>query len=132
MRKKQNVLILFLIGTAILYQGCVAAVVGIGAVGTVAYIRGDLESTEPKNIEVVYSSALQACEQLELKIVSKNRDALSATVIAYDAQDKKVQIKMTAASEFNTKLSIRVGTWGSETKSHRIYEKMYNNMNPVK
>ncbi|MBN2588912.1 MAG: DUF3568 family protein [Sedimentisphaerales bacterium] len=131
MRKKQNVLIVFLIGTAIFCQGCVVAAVGLGAAGTVAYISGDLESTETKNIEVVYSAALQAVEQLELRIVSKSKDALSATIIAYDAEEKKIQIKMSAPSEHSTKLSIRVGTFGNETKSNRIYQRMYNNMNPV-
>ena len=130
MRKKQNVLIVLLIGTAIFCQGCVVAAVGLGAAG-VAYVRGDLESTESKNIEVVYSAALLAAEQLELRVVSKSKDALSATIIAYDAEEKKIQIKMYAPSEFSTKLSIRVGTFGSKTKSHRIYQRIYNNMNPI-
>jgi hypothetical protein len=131
MRKNTNVLIILLVGTAIFCQGCVVAAVGLGAAGTVAYIRGDLESTETKNIEIVYSAALEAVEQLELRVISKTKDALSASIIARDAQDKKIQIKMTAPSEHTTKLSIRVGTFGSENKSNRIYKRIYDNMNPV-
>ena len=131
MLKKQNILIILLIGSSIFCQGCVAVAVGLGAAGTVAYIRGDLESVESKNIEVVYSAALQTAEDLELKVVSKSKDALSGVVVAYDAENKKVQIKMTATTEHNTKLSIRVGTFGNEAKSHRIYQRMYNIMNPT-
>ena len=132
MKKKRNALLVLLTGIAILCQGCVVAAVGLGAAGTAAYIRGDLESTESKNIEIVYSAALQAAEQLELKIVSKSKDALSATVVAYDAEEKKIEIKMTAPTEHSTKISIRVGTFGNETKSQRIYQRIYNNMNPVR
>ena len=132
MKYKQNALIVLLIGSAVFCQGCVAAAVGIGAVGTVAYIRGDLESTEPKNIEIVYSAALMAAEQLELDVIRKSRDSVSAIVIANDAQNKQIQIKMSAPSEHVTKLSIRVGTFGDKTKSNRIYQRMYNNMNPIK
>jgi hypothetical protein len=134
MLKFKNCLIIFLFGIPILIGGCGPEVVLIGAAsaGTIAYIRGDLESTETKNIEIVYSAALLAAEQLELRIISKSKDALSATIIAYDAQEKRIQIKMNAPSEYSTKISIRVGTFGSETKSHRIYQRIYNNMNPVK
>ena len=131
MRKKQNVLIVLLIGTAIFCQGCVVAAVGLGAAGVAYTTSIFFESTESKNIEVVYSAALLAAEQLELRVVSKSKDALSATIIAYDAEEKKIQIKMYAPSEFSTKLSIRVGTFGSKTKSHRIYQRIYNNMNPI-
>lgn len=129
---KQFFLNIMLLSIAVFCHGCVVAAVGLGAAGTVAYVSGDLESTEPKNIEIVYSAALQAAEQLELRVISSSKDALSATVIARDADDKKIQIKMAAVSEQTTKLSIRVGTFGSETKSQRIYKNMYNNMNPVK
>jgi len=132
MTNKWNAVIILLSGIAIFCQGCVAAAVGLGAAGTVAYIRGDLESTETKNIEIVYSAALLAAEQLELRIISKSKDALSATIIAYDAEEKRIQIKLSAPSEYSTKIAIRVGTFGSETKSHRIYQRIYNNMNPVK
>ncbi len=132
MKKKQNVLMVLLIGTAIFCQGCVVAAVGLGAAGTAAYINGDLESTENKNIEIAYSAALLAVEQLEIKVVSKSKDALSATIVAYDAEEKKIQIKMTAPTEYSTKMSIRVGSFGNQTKSLRIYQKIYNNMYPVK
>jgi hypothetical protein len=132
MFKERIFLNIMLLLVAIFCQGCVVAAVGLGAAGTVAYVRGDLESTEPKNIEVVYSASLQAAEQLELSIISKSKDALSATITARDAQDKKIQIKMTSNSEQTTKLSIRVGTFGSEAKSQQIYQRIYNNMNPVK
>jgi endo-beta-N-acetylglucosaminidase D len=128
MRTKQILLYFLLMMIAVFGQGCVVAAVGAGAAGTIAYIRGDLESIESENIDKVYDAALQAAEELELRIISKSKDALSATIVARDAQDKKVQIKLQTKAENTTKLSIRIGTFGSETKSRLIYQKIYDNL----
>jgi hypothetical protein len=127
MRKTQVVLILLLVGTAALLQGCVAVAVGAGA-GTVAYIRGDLEAVETKNIDAVYEATLKAMEQLELSVSKKTKDAMSAEVVAHDSQDKKITIVLTATAEGSTKLSIRIGVFGSETKSRLIYDQIKKNL----
>ena len=132
MRTKKLLLNFLLVSIAILAQGCVVAAVGLGAAGTIAYVSGDLESVEAKNIDVVYSASLEAAKELQLAVLSKSKDALTATITARDAEDKKVQIKMKAESELTTKISIRVGTLGDETKSQRIYQKIYNNLYPIK
>ena len=128
MRTKRVLLSVLFIGIAVFGQGCIIAAVGVGAAGTIAYIRGDLEAVESENIDTVYDAALQAAEELELRIISKTKDALSATIIARDAQDKKVQIILRTTAENTTKLSIRIGTFGSETKSTLIYQKIYDNL----
>lgn len=128
MRKGIVVLILLLVGTAALLQGCLAVVVGAGAAGTVAYVRGDLESVEPKDINTVYQATLKAMEQLELSVSKKTKDAMSAEIVARDSQDKKVTITLGATAEGATKLSIRIGTFGSETKSRLIYDQIKKNL----
>ena len=128
MQKRQVVLILLLIGTAALLQGCLAVVIGAGAAGTVAYVKGDLEAVESKDINTVYEATLKAMEQLELSVSKKTKDAMSAVVIARDSQDKKVTVKLSATAEGATKLSIRVGVWGSETKSQFIHDQIKKNL----
>ena len=128
MQKRQVVLILLLIGTAALLQGCLAVVVGAGAAGTVAYVKGDLEAVESKDINTVYEATLKAMEQLELSVSKKTKDAMSALIIARDSQDKKVTVKLSATAEGATKLSIRVGVWGSETKSQFIHDQIKKNL----
>ncbi len=131
MRLKYISLNLVLFTIALIGQGCVAAAVGLGAAGTIAYIRGDLESTEDKNIEVVYSAVLEAVEQLQLILINKSQDAHEATILARDVNDKKITIKMKSTSVQTTKLSIRVGTLGDEAMSVQIYQKIYNNLHPI-
>jgi len=128
MRKKQVFLIILLVGTMMLNEGCMIAAVGIGAAGTVAYVRGDLESMESESIDVVYEATLKALKELELLPTSKSKDALGAEIVAYDAQDKKITIRLKSAAEKTTKLSIRIGVFGSETKSRLIYQKMRENL----
>ena len=127
MQKQQVFLMVLGISMAIVAQGCVVAAVGAGA-GTIAYIKGDLEVVESKIIDVVYEATEKAVEQLGLNVSKKAKDALSATIVARDAQDKKVTIKLKATTENTTKISIRVGIFGSETKSRLIYEQIRDNL----
>ena len=105
-------------------QGCMVAAVGAAAVGTVAYVRGDLEAVETAPIDNVYDAALAAMEELQIRVLSKSKDALSATITGRDAADKKLTIKLKVATEGITKLSMRIGVFGSETKSRLIHQKI--------
>jgi hypothetical protein len=128
MRKGQIFLALLLVSPVVLVEGCVVAAVGGGAAGTVAYIRGDMEVVEAKDIGTVYKATEKALEELGLVVSKKTKDALSAKIIARDAQDKKITIKLNAATEETTKLSIRIGMFGNETKSRLIYQKIRDNL----
>ena len=127
MRKGRVFSILALAGMAVLAQGCAVAWVGAGVgagAGTVAYLRGDLEAVESKDIDTVLEATEKAVEELELKVSKKTKDKMSAVIVARDAGDKKITIKLSAAVEGSTKLSIRVGWFGDETKSRLIYQKI--------
>ena len=128
MRTKQILLIVFLIGSAVSLGGCVVAAVGAGAAGTVAYLKGDLEAVESRKLEEVHAATLKAVKELGLNVTQDSKDALSATVVARDAEDKKVKISLNATAEQTTKLSIRVGLFGSEAKSRLIYQKIHDHL----
>jgi len=128
MRKRQIFIIVLLVGTMVLNEGCIVAAVGLGAAGTVAYVRGDLQAMESERIDDVYEAVLKAVDELELNVTTKSKDALSAIIVARDAEDKKVTIKLKATAEGPTELSIRIGVFGSETKSRLIYQKIRDNL----
>jgi len=127
MCNKQVFLTLLIVSTAVWFQGCVVLAVGAGA-GTVAYIRGDLTAVESKDIEAVYKATKKAIDELELSVSKESKDAMSSTIVVRDAQDKKITIKLNATAEETTKLSIRVGWFGNETKSRLIYQKIRDNL----
>lgn len=128
MYKRQLLLILLTVGIAVGLSGCMAAAVGAAAAGTVAYVKGDLQAVEAKDLSSVYQATKKASEQLGLWITKDSKDAMSATIIARDAQDKKIIIKLAATAEGATKLSIRIGVFGSETKSRLIYDQIKKNL----
>jgi hypothetical protein len=123
MQKKQIFLAVIVVSMALMAGGCIVAAVGAGA-GTVAYVRGDLETVEAKDIDAVYKATEKAMSGLGLNVSKKTKDAMSAVIVARGSQDEKITIKLGATSEGTTKLSIRVGLFGDETKSRLIYEKI--------
>lgn len=127
MQKRQVFLMLLFLCPLLAAQGCVVAAVGAGA-GTVAYVRGDLEVVEREKLDAVYKATEKAISELELAVSKKTKDAMSAEIIARDSQDKKIKIKLSATAEGTTKLSIRAGLFGDETKSMLIYEQIKKNL----
>jgi hypothetical protein len=93
-------------------------------------MAGDMEAEENYSIDQVYTAAKKATDDLKLHVITGEggKDALSATLVARDAADKRITIKLTSTTENTTKISIRVGTFGSETKSRLIYSKMVENL----
>lgn len=127
--KNQQVILAFLaIGATVLLGGCMLAAVGAGAAGTVAYVKGDLGAVEAKKLDTVYDATKKALKQLELSVSVDTKDKISATIIARDSSDKKITVKLSAATEDSTNISIRFGTFGNETKSAMVYDKIKENL----
>jgi hypothetical protein len=119
---------MLLAGAMVSGQGCMVAAVGAAAAGTVAYARGDLQATDNATLDKVYEASLAAMDELQIPVISKSKDALSATITGRDAADKKITITLKAATEDTTELSIRIGLFGSETKSRLIYQKILEHL----
>lgn len=123
MRLRLLSLVVLLAGLAFSSSGCLAVAVGAGAAGTVAYMRGDLEAEEPYGIEQTYAASREAVDELGLHIIEgeSGEDALTARVTARDSSDKKVVVRLKAITSNATKVKVRVGTFGDEAKTRRIY-----------
>jgi hypothetical protein len=111
-------------------SGCVLLAVGAGAAGTVAYAKGDLETEVQHGIDQVYAASKKATDDLKLHVITSDggQDALSATIMARDAADKRVAIKLKTITQNITKVSIRIGTFGDQTKQRLIYDKIRDNL----
>lgn len=128
MNKQKVILAILYVGAAVTLSGCILAAVGAGAAGTVAYVKGDLEVMEAKNLDTVYAASKKALEDLELSVIQDNKDKMGATLVSRDSQDKKVTIKLTAVGDESTEISIRLGTFGNEAKAAMIYNKIKENL----
>ncbi len=123
----KNSLSIMLLGILLFSSsGCVALLVGGGAgAGTVAYINGELKSTEEASIDRTWEAAQEAVKDLEFVITSKEKEnTSSAKLIARDAGDKKIEIELKKVSEHLTRVTIRVGVFGDEPLSRLILERL--------
>ena len=109
---------LLLAAGAAVQSGCFAVVVGAAAgAGTVAYVRSDLVVTLDQNFAPVAQAADRAVDQLHFVRLSHAQDALTALWVARLADDRKVEIRLTATSARVTEVRIRVGLFGDQAVS---------------
>lgn len=116
--------LMVLAGTA----GCVAVAAGAGAGAAVAYVRGELEATLDGDFESAMAATNRAMEQRQLAKISERKDALTGIIVARNAVDKKIEIRLDSATRKLTKIRIRVGVFGDESLSIAILEKVKANL----
>jgi|GEM_PF-259341 len=109
-------------------SGCVAVIAGAGAGAAVAYVRGDLDATLSASFETTVRAANAALGDLKFAKVSERKDALQAILVARNAADKKIEIRVERIGENVSKLKIRVGVFGDEALSLAILEKVKANL----
>ena len=127
MKAFSNILAAGLVSLLCVFATSSCAVLVIGAaVGTAAYLEGELESHLTTDIFGAVEATNQAAIDLGIKPVSRTGDASQATMIATDWEGRKVTIKLEPA-ELNTKITeikIRVGVGGNEGASRRILKQI--------
>ena len=104
--------------------GCALLLVGAGAAGTVAYVRGDLEGSVPESIAAVCVATGQAMEEMGLVPEQNQCDALTGEITAHNAQGKKITVKLNRTESDQTAILVRVGTFGDQQQSQAIYDKI--------
>ena len=127
MIKRQALLTVLLVGATFAIQGCVVPAAGGGA-DTATYVMGKLEGVEPKDLQTVYGATELAAIQLELRIMEKLKDAMSAAIELRDTEGRKITINLQTAGEGATKISIQVSSSEDERKSRIIYQKIRENL----
>ena len=92
--------------------------------GTIAYIGGELKSTEEVSLNRAWKAARKAMNDLEFNITSKGKDAFDAELSASGAGGKKIKVTLKKISDNRTEIKIRIGTFGDESLSRQILEKI--------
>lgn len=129
----KNFLLTTVLGIILLFSsGCAGVLLlggGAGAgAGTIAYLRGELKSTEEASIDRTWQAAQKAIEELEFSVTSEEKDAFSAKLIARGANDKKVVINLQRITDELTEVSIRVGIFGEESLSLLVLERLQKHL----
>ena len=103
---------------------CVPTVVGGSQGYTVAYVAGELQASVEVGIDHASNGTEQALQDLGLVVTSRERDELSGSVVARGAEDKKVTVRLERQAPDRTLLRIRVGTFGDQSFSTAILDKI--------
>lgn len=83
-------------------------------------VSRELAALEQAPIDRVYVATQDALRDLELRLVEKTKDRLSATVGARTAHDDRVTVSMERVTGGVTDVKIKVGFWGDESTSRAI------------
>jgi hypothetical protein len=112
-------------------SGCalfvVGAAAGAGAVGY-AWVDGEVQSTESASLDRTWNATLAAMKDLEFPVTSQSKDALEANLTARNASNTSIAIKLKNLSNISTEIHIRVGTFGDESMSRTILNKINNHL----
>lgn len=130
MKLKRLLMAAVVLPVAFAANGCALFLIGAGAAigaGTVAYVGGELKAADEVRMDRAWSASLDAMEQLEFKVTKSQKDALAGEIIARRADDTRIIIRLKKQTDQVTEIRIRVGTWGDETLSRLIYEKIKKN-----
>ena len=107
--------------------GCLVAAVGAAA-GTVAYVKGDLEATVDAKPDVVIEATRTAAKDLGFAVEYANGSSIDGQAKLRSGADKEIFIKTKAIGDKSSKISIRVGTFGDESTSHLVLDKIKANL----
>ncbi|HEX9831016.1 MAG TPA: DUF3568 family protein [Thermodesulfobacteriota bacterium] len=128
MRHKNWSLITMLGIISLLNSGCAAVLLGGAAgAGTVLYIKGELQSTEEVSLGTAWMATQTAIKDMEFITGTTEKDDISAKLIAYTSDDRKIQINLKRKTDKLTEIVIRVGTFGDESLSHLILDNIRKN-----
>lgn len=125
---RRSFAVLFFGALAIGTSGCLAVAAGAGAGAAVAYVRGELTATLSSNYDAVTEATNRAIEQLQFAKVSERKDALLDVIVARNAADKKVEIRLENTARDLTKVRIRIGVFGDEALSMAILDRIKANL----
>lgn len=114
--------------TLMFNSGCFLVLVAGSAVAGTAFVLGKLESTLDGNLSQTDTAVSKALKKLELISINHSKTALEATHTSRNSKDEKITIDLEKLTEKTTKVFIKVGTFGDEAMSHRILEKIKENL----
>lgn len=105
-----------------LESGCES--VKSGTRNTEGFVRGRYTGMIAQRLEKVCSAATDATDSLKFQLSEKQCDALSGRIIARDALDKKITIRMTRVDTRMTRVEIQVGAIGDKAIAEAFIEEI--------
>ena len=109
--------------------GCAPAIVSTDAG---VYQNVKLYAMSSKDMDSVYAATLAAMDKLQLRVNDKMKDVFSAKVIAKSADGKIISVTIKPEAGNKTSYDIKVGAFGNEEMSQKIYDEIIAGLAIVK
>lgn len=127
MNSFKSFLKIFFTFSPLLLNGCAALLIGGAAgAGTIAYIRGELKSTEQMTMDQAWATSEHAVRELGFVVTYREKDEVNAKLVSRDSKDTRIEISMHRVTEQTTDIRIRVGVFGNENMSRTILDKIHS------
>jgi len=109
------------------------AVVGAGiAVGTTAYIEGNLKTRMRADPRAIEKATWKAFEDLNIRKVSSTSSSIKAEIIGRSTEDSNVSVIVKNEGNDESSVSIRIGTFGDQALSLKIYDGINKHLGDAK
>ena len=108
--------------TRALVIGGTAVVVGVGSY---LYVKGELKRDYHAPMDRVWEATVQAVEELKLTTESKQHDAFGGQINGKMSDGDSFKIDLKNKGNELTEVGIRIGTFGSKSKSQVIHDKIH-------
>ena len=130
MNRKTLSLAAALVVVSLLASGCVAAVVAgvAGGAGGYAWSSGKLSFTTSHDITTCHDAVITALAGLKIKVTGDSTDMLAGRIKGVTATGDEVTIDLEPQSMRVTKMDVRVGFWGNQTRSEMIADAIRKNL----
>jgi len=104
-------------------SGCVAAAAGAGAAGA-AYVMGSLDASLPANPERIVEASKGVLQDSDIHVLESDATNIDGSVVGRTALDRRVEITVKRVDEKQSKISIRVGTFGDRDVSQDLLDRI--------
>jgi hypothetical protein len=117
-------LVLLPLAAACTATGVALAAGAAAGAATAAYVQGDLQTDLDATPTEVAAAAESAFQELRMPLVSSESTEVDGRVEAKTAREKRVLVVLESLGEGRTKTAIRVGTFGDESLSRKILDRI--------
>ena len=113
---------------AMLASGCAAVAVAGAGVGGYAFHKGKLTVVAEANLQNTWEATLAAAKDLDIREEVVTTGSLVRKFRGSMSDGESVKIDLTSVTADSTEVKIRIGTFGDEVLSNRIYEEINSNL----
>ena len=115
--------------SVVIFNGCISQAPIEPGSSVYNKVIGELTAKEEYALDNVWTAAQSALEELELDVITRDKDALTGVLKARGAEGKDIKVRLERLSKTATLIKVKVDFLGDELQSNLVLEKIQDNLN---